>query len=140
LRRHLGRLVLFVLAGVLSSSCGRREVPVYPVQGQVLRDGHALDGAVVVFHPQDAAQRTLTAHTDASGRFSLTTHKATDGAVAGTYAVTVEYRDLVREGDEQVRRGINRLPIRYTQPDTSGLRCEIIPGTNELPPWNLVGH
>ena len=80
---------------------------------------------------------SLTARTDASGRFQVTTHQPGDGAPAGAYRVTVEYRDLVQEGDELARLGPNRLPARYAKRETSGLRCEVTAGTNTLPAWNL---
>jgi hypothetical protein len=128
---------LLLGAGILASGCAKRTEPVYPVSGQVLLAGQPLAEALVVFHPIDQTRRSLPAYTDTSGRFRLTTHQPGDGAAAGAYAVTIEYRDLVQEGDEQSRAGQNRLPARYGQPETSGLRCEIIAATNELPAWNL---
>ena len=131
---------LLLTFGLIANGCASREEPVYPVSGQVLLAGQPLAEAVVVFHPQDGARRSLTAHTDQSGRFRLTTRKPGDGAPTGVYVVTIEYRELVQEGDERVRLGPNRLPARYAQPETSGLRCEIIVGTNELPAWNLASR
>jgi hypothetical protein len=128
---------LFLAVGLLIGGCAGREEPVYPVSGQVLYAGKPLAEALVVFHPQDTTRRSLTAHTDPSGRFRLTTHQPDDGAASGMYRVTIEYRELVQEGDELSRTGPNRLPARYAQPDTSGLRCEIVAGPNELPAWNL---
>ena len=136
--RHIGCVLLAV--GAFANGCARREEPVYPVSGQVLLAGQPLAEAVVVFHPQDGARRSLTAHTDQSGRFRLTTHKPGDGASLGMYVVTIEYRDLVQEGDERVRLGPNRLPARYAQPAASELRCEIIAGANELPTWDLASR
>ena len=136
-RRLPVELALLLIAGVLVSGCGPRQEPVYPVSGQVLWSGKPLADAVVVLHPEDGTRRSLTAWTDASGRFQLTTYQPGDGAPVGTYLVTVEYRDLVQEGDERVRHGPNRLPACYAKPETSGLRCEVTAGTNTLPPWNL---
>jgi hypothetical protein len=130
-------LALLLTAGVLISGCGTAQEPVFPVSGQILWSGKPLAEAVVVLHPEDGKRRSLTARTDASGRFQLTTHQPGDGAPAGTYLVTVEYRDLVQEGDELVRHGPNQLPARYAKPETSGLRCEVTAGTNTLPVWNL---
>ena len=135
MHRILSHLLLAV--GVLVSGCAGREEPVYPVSGQVLFAGRPLAEALVVFHPQDRTRRSLTAHTDSSGRFRLTTQRPGDGAPSGVYVVTIEYRDLVQEGDERSRVGPNRLPARYAQPERSGLRCEIVAGANELTAWNL---
>jgi hypothetical protein len=113
------------------------EEHVYPVTGQVLLDGKPLAEAVVILHRLDHKGRNLTAHTDTAGRFVVTTNQPGDGAAAGSYEVTVEYRQLVQEGDEKMRTGPNLLPPRYAKPGTSLLRCEVKEGPNEFPPWDL---
>ncbi len=91
----------------------------------------------MALHRLDAEGRNLTARTDATGCFQLTTNEPGDGAPAGHYAVTVEYRELVQEGDEQVRAGRNLLPARYADPATSGIRCEVRAETNQWAGWRL---
>lgn len=127
-------LVILLLAGGCSS---RSKEPVYPVRGQVLLDGKPLAEAAVVFHRLDEQGRSLTATTSADGRFQLTSYEPEDGAPAGQYAITVEHRALVKEGDEMMRTGRNLLPARYADPSRSGLRCSVQAGRNELPPWPL---
>jgi hypothetical protein len=129
---------LWFLIGVFLAGCsGQREEPVYPARGQVLLEGRPLADALVALHRLDGEGRSLTARTDPLGRFELTTHRPGDGAPIGQYAATVEYRELVQEGDEPMRGGRNLLPARYADPATSGLRCEVRAGTNELLPWKL---
>ena len=67
----------------------------------------------------------------------MTTYRPGDGAPLGLYAATVEYRELVQEGDEQIRNGRNLLPARYANPETSQLRCAVQAGVNEFQPWLL---
>ena len=127
-----------VLASVCLVGCsGEPQEPVYSVHGQVLWEGQPLADALVVLHRLDRQGRNLTARTDSAGRFEMTTYQPGDGAPLGLYAATVEYRELVQEGDEQMRNGRNLLPARYANPETSGLRCEVQAGINELPPWLL---
>lgn len=124
--------LFFAVAG-----CGTSGEPVYPVSGVIALEGQPLAEALVTFHPEGDERRRLTAMTNAQGRFELTTHTPNDGAAAGAYLVTVEWRELVQEGDEKVRTGRNLLPPRYADPRQSGLRCEVPAQPTELPPWDL---
>lgn len=127
-----------VVASVLLVGCsGETREPVYFVHGQVLWEGQPLADALVVLHRLDEQGRNLTARTDPTGRFVMTTYQPGDGAPLGLYAAAVEYREFVQEGDDQMRNGRNLLPARYANPETSGLRCAVEAGNNELPPWSL---
>ena len=64
------------------------------------------------------------------GAFALSTYEANDGAPAGSYAVTVEWREP--RYDAAGRPGRNQLPGRYADPRTSGLAVEIKRGTNDV--------
>jgi hypothetical protein len=131
-------LVLLGFSGGFSGGCfGERQEAVYPLRGQVLLAGQPLAEAVVVLHRADGQGRNLTARTDAEGRFEVTTYQPGDGAPIGDYVATVEFRELVQEGDEPMRNGRNLLPERYANPSTSGIVCAVHAGTNELPPWQL---
>jgi hypothetical protein len=120
-----------LLAGCSTSG----NAPCYPVRGQVQQAGKSLAEALVVFHPVDAPQVPFPkpqAHTDAQGRFELTTFESGDGAPVGSYAITVELRAPRQLGEEVVRDGPSVLPTRYSQPDKSGLTAQVIEGENEL--------
>jgi len=86
-----GVLLVLFLAG-----CGDSRKTVYPVQGRVLdADGKPAAGAKVIFHPlddKDPGAGHPVAIVDDTGSFALTTYNKGDGAPAGNYAVTIEWR------------------------------------------------
>lgn len=114
----------------------------HPVRGQVLVNGRPAVEALVVFHPQGAlagqGQRPV-AYTNSQGRFTVTTWEASDGAPAGDYQVTVEWRAEVPVGEERERRGRLLIPEKYLRPETSGLKATVREGANDLPPFALAG-
>jgi hypothetical protein len=61
-----------------------------PVDGIVLLDGKALDGATVTFLPQGDHGRPASGWTDSTGAFQLTTFDKNDGAMPGEYRVVVK--------------------------------------------------
>src|SRR5437763_12721850 len=90
---HFGLTLL--MASPLACSSAKQQA-LYPVKGQVLYKGSPLAKALVVFHPlqeSSALAQKPFAYTDAEGRFTLTTERPADGALAGDYAVTVEWRE-----------------------------------------------
>src|SRR3954454_9920331 len=87
--RHMVRAALMVFGfAVLLIGCSRSDrTPVYPVHGQVLLNGKPLPEAIVTFHHEagDAKVPLPSAHTDAEGRFKLTSYATGDGAPEGSY-------------------------------------------------------
>lgn len=127
-------LPLLLLAGCAPSD----RLPVYPVRGQVLdaRRQPAAD-ALVVFHPLsadgEAAVRPL-AYADAQGNFTLTTYQQGDGAPAGEYAVTLEWREKRRTPFAADGEGADRLQGRYRDPASSPFRFTVKEQSqNDLP-------
>lgn len=76
-----------LLAG---AGCGGPDQPV-KVNGVVKLDGKPLAGALVTFLPEGGAGRNATGTTSSDGAFQLTTLKPDDGALPGSYKVTVSY-------------------------------------------------
>src|SRR5262249_26417852 len=76
-------LVLLVACG-----CGKR---MSKVEGTVLLDDKPLDGATVVFQPEEGGQ-PATGMTGSDGVFHLTTRTTGDGARTGNYKVTITKR------------------------------------------------
>jgi hypothetical protein len=134
---------LLAWGGIIAlAGCSGSTGPVcYPVQGQVTLDGKPLVEAMVVLHPLsgmvDGGQKPI-ASTDAEGRFATTTFQSGDGAPPGDYAITVELRAQRMAGEELIRDGRNMLPPRYARPESSGFRCTVGEGENELPPIDLL--
>ena len=122
--------------------CGEQanRVAVHPVQGRVLLDGQPVGGALVVLHPLEAAAnkdvRPL-AYTKDDGSFLLATFDANDGAPAGPYVATVEWRVRPKGAEDEQIVVPNKLPPRYGNPQSSKLAVEVVAGANELQPFQL---
>jgi hypothetical protein len=138
-------LAISALVTVLGLSflagCGKaegRRLPVFPARGQVQFEGRPTPGAWVFLHPVRADPRTPRARGEVNedGTFALTTYHADDGAPAGEYTVTVEWRRVVGRG-EDVQIGPNLLPPKYANVNTSGLVVCVAKGANQFPPFQL---
>jgi hypothetical protein len=112
--------------------------PVFPVRGKLLVNDQPAAGAMVVLHPLNAPQLTERprANVAPDGTFELTTYDGKDGAPAGEYAVTVEWRWPVDRGNGPVP-GPNQLPPDYSLPGKSGLQVRVAEGPNELQPITI---
>jgi hypothetical protein len=132
-----GLLVLAGLCLALLLGCGQKTVP---VKGVVTYNGKPLANAFVQFIPEDGGGRDASGTTDANGAFQLSTFRPNDGALPGSYKVTVQYSepvevpaDLKTAEDVQaamVRAGASKkpsivLPPTYTQPDKTILKCRV---------------
>ena len=139
-RLRSGVVVLAGIACTLAAGCSDNgRAPVYPVRGQVLLNGKPLSEAIVTFHLQDASttEALPSAHTDAEGRFALTSYEPGDGAPAGAYAIS-----LVCFRAQPIRKGVessalNVVPSRYANAATSKLTATVVSGNNNLPPLQV---
>lgn len=135
--------VLSVVVGAFAATgCGGFSNPwetVYQTHGQVQLAGKPVPGATLVLYPTDSAVPASirpTASTDAEGRFRLGTFSREDGAPAGEYRVAVVWHPLVNDRGGPVR-GPNKLPVKYSQPDSTPLTARIEAGENRLPVIDL---
>ena len=122
------------------------------VTGTVTLNGQAVDGATVSFSPTSGG-RAAAGVTDASGRFTLSTLETGDGAVPGSYGVTITKRsggeagsgpqgadvDYTQMSEEQKSAFMGQMkgmtggppqvkdfiPAKYGSVDTSGLTREV---------------
>jgi len=76
----------------LAAGCGDGKKKLAKVSGVVKLDGKALDGANVVFHPNDGG-RPATGTTGTDGHFTLTTYSSGDGAQVGEHKVVITKPD-----------------------------------------------
>ena len=107
---------------------------VFPVEGQISYEGRPLPGALVVFHPQGGGSKAPrpTGYADKEGKYRLTTYTKQDGAPAGPYSVTVEWRQLVIRG-EDVQVSDNLLPALYASSNTTTLTARVKQEATALP-------
>lgn len=141
-RRGLGSRALALCATLglavgCSSDDGRPET--YPVAGQVQVGGEPAAGAFVVFHPAGTVTEEFnkpTAQVKSDGSFELTTFDEADGAPAGEYAVTVEWRKLVDQGGD-VQAGPNVVPDTYARADSTPLKVTVAENPNTLDPFQI---
>lgn len=128
--RRLGVAVTALLMmPVISGGCGLRSTsPTVPVAGVVTHAGRPVPDITVTFTPQSG--RSATGQTDATGRFTLATFTAGDGAVPGTHRVTfaLAAADVPMPGTPEAasyKPPPLPFPKRYGSLDTTDLVVEI---------------
>ena len=120
----------------------------YPVTGVVTYNGEPVEGATVTFMATAEGGRGASGTTDSSGKYSLFTFVAGDGAIAGNYAVkisktnggtvanTAEEAKAMMEaaagGPPKMSEIKDLLPAKYKAPQTSGLTAEVKAGDNKF--------
>jgi len=119
----------FVCATVIltSMAAGCSKSDMVAVTGTVTVNGKPAEGVEVMFNPQGSG-RMATAHTDASGRFSLSTAAAGDGALPGDYVVTLgEYYPPGKPPAMPKGGGLlpSRFPPRYQDPTQSPAKAKV---------------
>jgi len=133
-------LLSLSLTALLAGCGGEAGLRCHPAQGTIVYQNQPLAEAMVVFHPLTVAAEKSPqpiGHTDAAGRFVMTTLNPGDGAPEGEYAITVELRQPRQIGEEIVRDGPNLLEAKYANPKESPLRYKVVPGKNEVPEIRL---
>lgn len=145
---RIGQVAAFALVSLLLG-CGQNgpDIGAVTATGTVTYRGAPVEGAQVAFLP-DGSGRAAAATTDSSGRFSLNTAGAGDGAVPGSYkvivtktsapaAVAADASMTPEERDAAARAAMERgetkppedlLPAKYKSPATSGLTATIAQG------------
>ncbi len=133
-------LVSLIASSASLSGCDRDKLVTYPVRGKLLFDGKPVAYATIAFHPLEPNEGKPirpVATVDADGSFTLSTYGKNDGAPAGEYIVTVEWRRAEKTQGGDYQPGPNRLPARYGKQETSHLRAMVEPGPNDLPIFHL---
>jgi hypothetical protein len=143
-RLSIGALAsAFLLSGV---GCSGRLVK---VQGVVKLDGEPVQGAVVVFHSDGQDGRPAVGLTNKNGVFSLGTFKSEDGALRGSYKVTImppqayphvtwhegmtfgeamaQYAQGRKELENQPPLPGSNIPKKYRSPSETPLRQNVPP-------------
>ena len=116
---------------VLSATgCGAKPIP---TKGVLTVGGNPLANATVLFTPEDPEGKNATGLTNAEGVFELTTFKLKDGALRGSYKVTVVYSDPIelpknlktpeefQEASAKISAKPSVIPEMYTRLDQTPL-------------------
>ena len=95
-----------------------------PVRGTVtLADGSLLTAGLITFHPKDLTKGDARGTIGSDGRFEMGTYGKSDGAMLGTFTVTVEAIAYDQNGN--LRPAAVGIPNKYTSTETSDLTVEI---------------
>lgn len=86
---HFARYLVLLAMTATACGCGEATPKTYPVSGTVTLDSKPVPGANVTFIEDGISNRAATTTTDAQGKYMMSTFKQGDGAVPGTYKVTV---------------------------------------------------
>lgn len=116
-------LALSAVTGCGSAPPDVPQVPLHPVTGAITLDGKPIAGARLSLHAIQGAKVgdiTPTGITDENGQFQISTYQPLDGAPEGSWTVTVSWPEVLSGGSDP-EYGRERLPVRYQDPDKSGL-------------------
>lgn len=107
---------------------------VVPVSGTLTYQGKPLENYQVILMPEDG-RRVATGVADASGKFTLGTNTAGDGAPPGPCKIAIQFAPPAAGGDEgneviiddpsKLPKPKVKIPAKYTDPATSGLDQDI---------------
>ena len=136
--------LVVVLAGCSDAKKDGNRPARVPVSGKVLHNGAPVAGANVTFVPQ-SGKDAASARTDSEGNFKLTTFEEGDGAVPGSYKVTVtKYEEQQaaaapqagEPGYDPTAKPLpppkNLLPAKYAKPETTELSQTVAEGQSEI--------
>jgi hypothetical protein len=129
------RAFLGVLGAVLVAGCGRKfnttpPPTVYPVKGKVLfASGQPVAGGIVTFHPTNRLGAEASGEIGPDGSFQLTTIVKNDGALPGSYTVSVN--PYFKDGRYSTEPA-SPVPLKFGAPETSGLTAEVEAKDNDL--------
>jgi hypothetical protein len=97
-----GLLAVAVIVGCAQQSDRPKTLK---ASGTVTYNGSPVEGAVVTFSPTGVGGHAASGTTDASGNFRLSTFESGDGAVPGSYAVSVSKTEGGAQPDAGVAGG-----------------------------------
>ena len=160
MKKMSSRTILTVLlfGSLLMMGCAQPQGPerptTYAVSGTVTHNGNPVEGATVNFQSATGANGAVGT-TDATGKYTLTTFAAGDGAVPGEYKIKIvkfegaAKTDVVDESSEDYVAPIegqedappkNLLPEAYADATTSGLTATVTQDAAQVFDFALEGE
>jgi hypothetical protein len=109
---------------------------VVPVSGKIAYRDQPLIGGTITFHPIDADHgRPATAKIAADGTFTAATLQNALGLVPGEYRISVLYfeRPPIEVSPSQASDAKIKIPVRYSNAETSGLAVSVPTGSSGIP-------
>jgi hypothetical protein len=129
------RAFLGVIGAVFVAGCGPKfnttpPPKVYPVKGKVLlAGGEPVSGGIITFHPKNRLGHEASGEIGRDGSFQLTTIVKDDGALPGSYTVSVN--PYFKDG-RVTTVPASPVPPKFGEPETSGLTVEVEEQDNYL--------
>lgn len=134
---------MFVLFSTTVAGCNSG-TKLVSVTGTITVDGAPADGAVILFHPEQSENKTVSsAVADSDGSFSPVTDSE-PGLPVGRYRLTIMWPDPAEKPTEQEimlgsdKTGEDLLKGRYVSKDKSTVTAEVTSTTTSLPPLTLT--
>ena len=117
--RTRGLLLLTACILGLASGCsrGRQYPPTHSVSGVVTVEGQPVADAIVSFLPDDG-QNPANGSTDASGRYELTSFTRGDGAMEGSFRVTIVKYE--KEGEDKPAVSVEKPAVEEAESGETG--------------------
>ncbi|MFO0912203.1 MAG: hypothetical protein U0795_04565 [Pirellulales bacterium] len=128
-------IALLAICGCQPAS-SPKGVPTYPVTGSLTINGQPAGGAWIKLYRADRPGRMPTAIVRDDGSFAFGFYGVDDGAPAGTYSVLVVWMMIPSEGG----LAIDRLGLRFTDPNRPVAQVVVKPGENTLLPIRLKAN
>lgn len=142
-QRHSGlaRVSAFAVATMLAAvlGCSGTDAELAHVEGIVRLDGQPLKSGLVTFTPTSG--RSASGWIQEDGSYVLGTYDEGDGALVGMHRITITNATKTVsqrpnfESDQPRKSALKSpIPLKYTNPDASGLRHEVTAdGENQVP-------
>lgn len=138
-RKRRSQFFVFAILFLLFGGCGdSSRQKVVKVTGTVALDGKPLTNGVVIFTP--GSGRGATGVLGSDGTFSLSTYDESDGATIGIHGVSIvpALADKeVLESEEPIGAK-PQIPVKYSNPASSGLKREVKTGEENHFDFELV--
>lgn len=125
------------LAASSLSGCGPAKARLYPVTGSLKVNGKPAENALILLHPPATTKETVrpSARVKADGTFEVTSFEEGDGAEAGEYTITVEWRLPPKTPFDG--NGPDQLQGAFSNPATSNLKATVNAGATSLAPIEI---